>query len=170
MARAKIPKRYRNVKTQMRAFGREWLRFTKEWTDGPILKQRSGTLHRSLAIEDRTEEDPPQISVTAEAIDKETGFPYATYHEFISGKSYIRFAQLFVLSKWFSNRAGGSIIARAAAVDSLDLFMDGLVDRGWQLKSDLSGPGILTKTAFRTLRVNVSGDAFEVTGQRGIFF
>lgn len=170
MARAKIPKRFRNVKTQMRAFGREWLRTAKEYTDGIPLRQRTGTLHSSLAIEDRTNEDPPQISVTAEAIDKKTGFPYATYHEFISGRSYIRTAQLFVMSKWFSNRAGGSIIARAAATDSLELFMDGLVDRGWQLAADLSGPGILTKTAFRTLRLNVSGEGFEVTGQRGIFF
>lgn len=170
MARKGLTKRYRNVKTQMRAFGREWLRTTKEFTDGPILKQRSGTLHGSLAIEDRTDEDPPQLSVTAEAIDKKTGFPYATYHEFVSGKSYIRFSQLFIMSKWFSNKAGGSIIARAAAVDSLDLFMDGLVDRGWKLAADLSGPGILTKTAFRTLRLNVSGDGFEVTGQRGVFF
>ena len=170
MARARIPKKFRNVRTQMRAFGREWLRTTKEYTDGPVLKQQSGTLHASLAIEDRTDEDPPQISVTAEAIDDKTGFPYATYHEFISGRSYIRTAQLFVMSKWFSNRAGGSIIARASAVDSMDLFMDGLVDRGWQLAADLSGPGILTKHAFRTLRLNVSGDGFEVTGQRGIFF
>lgn len=155
----------------MRAFGREWLRTAKEYTDGPVLKQVSGTLHGSLAIEDRTDEDPPQISVTAKAIDDKTGFPYATYHEFISGRSYIRTAQLFVMSKWFSNRAGGSIIARAAAVDSLDLFTDGLVDRGWQLATtDLSGPGILTKTAFRTLRLNVSGEGFQVTGQRGIFF
>ena len=156
----------------MRAFGREWLRVAKQWTDGPILFQRTGTLHGSLAIEDRTNEDPAEISVTAEAINPKTGFPYATYHEFISGKSYIRSAQHFVLSKWFSNRAGGSIIARAAVTDSLELFEDGLVNRGWQLAADLSGPGILTRTAFRTLRLNISGGPgrFVTTAQKDIFF
>lgn len=172
MPRKLVTKKFRNVRTQLRAFGREWLRTSKQYTDGPVLMQRSGRLHESLAIEDRTDEDPPEISVTAEALNPKTGFPYATYHEFISGRSYIRSAQHFVMSKWFANRAGGSIIARAAVRDSMELFEDGLVERGWQLAADLSGPGILTRTAFRTLRIDVSGGAgtFVTTAQQGIFF
>jgi len=158
-------KRFRNTKAQLKAFGKAWLKNTKENASGPVLNIRTKTLFNSITLHDETNKSPMTVSITAEAIDPKTGFPYATYHEFISGRSYIRMAQQFVMSKWFSKRNGGSIIERAAAQDSEDLFIDTLIDQpGWTgTPRGLRGLTQLPNTAFRVLTINM-GEGAEFTG------
>ena len=159
-------KRFRNTKAQLKAFGKAWLKDTKANASGPVLQQRTKTLFNSITLKDETNKSPMTVTITAEAFDPKSGFPYATYHEFISGRSYIRLAQQFVMSKWFSKRFGGSIIERAAAQDSEDLFIDTLVDQpGWSsTPRGKRGFTQLSNTAFRVLRINLGGGAaFEGT-------
>ena len=154
-------KRFANTKAQLKAFGKAWVKETRENASGPVLAQRTQTLFNSITLVDDTNKNPPTVKVTAEAINPKTGFPYAAYHEFISGRSYIRMAQQFVMSKWFSNKTGGSIIERAAAQDSEDMFIDELLEQpGWK-------QGFLPNQAFRILRINLD-DGLPFEGTLGI--
>lgn len=159
-------KRFANTKAQLKAFGKAWLKDTRDNASGPVLKKRTEKLFNSITLKDETNKSPMTVTITAEALDPKTGFPYAAFHEFISGRSYIRLAQQFVMSKWFSKKTGGSIIERAAARDSEDLFIDYLVAQpGWTgAPVGLRGLTQLPNTAFRVLRVNLGkGGGFEGT-------
>lgn len=137
----------RNVRRNLKTLGTEWLAETTDAVSGRILRVKSDRLRKSLELVDNTNEDPPTIEVVAEARDPRTGFPYAAYHEFESGLSYIRPSLLFLLSKQGSTKSN---MKRALVADSVEGIIDELLRHGWF-------PGRLPNSAFRTVTMGIAG-------------
>lgn len=110
----------------LKAFGKAWVRKTRDNVSGAILKRRSGRLLGSITLINKTRRNPAQIIVAAETVDPQTGFFYAVHHEFFTKFTYIRTARQFVMPRWFGRARGGSLFARAAAIDSENIFIDEL--------------------------------------------
>ena len=139
-------KNLRKTRRQLKVFAAEWFAETYDAVSGRVLRVRSGKLRESLSIVDNTKDNPPTIEITAEAISGK-GFPYAAWHEFGSGLSYIRPSLLYLLSKQGSTKSG---LNRAMVADTTEGVIEDLIQRGW-------APGILPNTAVRTVSIDMSG-------------
>ena len=139
-------KNLQKTRRQLKVFAAEWYAETYRAVSGVVLGVRTDKLRGSLAIVDRTKNDPPTIELTAEAISPK-GFPYAAWHEFESGRSYIRSSLLYLLSKQGTTMSG---LTRALVADTTEGVIEDLIQRGW-------APGILPNTAVRTVSMDMSG-------------
>ena len=139
-------KNLQRTRKQLRVLATEWLFQTLEFVSGPILRVRSGRLRGSLHIIDNTEDDPPTIGIAADAV-SDKGFPYAAWHEFESGRSYIRPSLLYLLGKRGWTESG---MSRAMVADVEEGIIEDLIQRGW-------APDILPNTAVRTVSIDISG-------------
>lgn len=119
-------RQFGNARDTLKAFGKEWVRKTRDNVSGAILKRRSGRLLGSITLINKTRRNPAQIIVQAETVDPQTGFFYAVHHEFFTRFTYIRTARQAVMPRWFGRNRGGSIFAKAAALDSENSFIDEL--------------------------------------------
>ena len=140
-------KNLQKTRRQLKVFAAEWYAETYDVVSGRILKVRSDKLRQSLTIVDNTKDDPPTIELTADAISDKKGFPYAAWHEFGSGRSYIRPSLLYLLSRQGTTKSG---LSRAMVADTTEGVIEDLIQRGW-------APGILPNTAVRTISMDMSG-------------
>ena len=139
-------KNIEKTRRQLRTFGTEWYLETRNAVSGRVLRVRSGKLRGSIRIVDNTKDNPPTIEITADAVSAK-GFPYAGWHEFDSGHSYIRPSLLHLLSKQGNTNSG---LSRALVADVTEGVIEELIQHGW-------APGILPNTAVRTLKMGMSG-------------
>ena len=139
-------KNLQRTRNQLKLLAIEWHAETYDLVSGRGLRVRSGKLRKSLTIVDNTKDDPPTIELTADAV-SEKGFPYAAWHEFGSGLSYIRPTLLFLLSKQGPTLSG---LSRALVADTTEGVIEDLIQRGW-------APGVLPRTAVRTVSIDILG-------------
>ena len=131
---------------QLKVFAAEWFAETYDAVSGRILRVKSDKLRQSLRIVDNTKDDPPTIEITADAVSGR-GFPYAAWHEFGSGRSYIRPSLLYLLSKQGTTKSG---LKRAMIADVTEGVIEDLIQRGW-------APGVLPNSAVRTVAISMAG-------------
>lgn len=144
-------RQFGNARDTLKAFGKEWVKRTRDNVSGTILKRRSGRLLGSITLINKTRRNPAQIIVQAETVDPLTGFFYAVFHEFFSKFTYIRTARQQTMPRWFGRSRGGSIFARAAALDSENIFID-------ELDSiPLWRRGRLRNQVIRKININMGG-------------
>ena len=139
-------KNLQRTRRQLKVLLSEWYAETYDLVSGRGLRVRTGKLRRSLSIVDNTKDDPPTIELTADAV-SEKGFPYAAWHEFDSGLSYIRPSLLRLLSMQSGTQSG---LGRAMVADVTEGVIEDLIQRGW-------APGILPNSAVRTVSIDMLG-------------
>ena len=139
-------KQLERTRRQLKVFADEWYSLTYDLVSGGVLKVRTGKLRKSLKIVDNTKDDPPTIELTADAVSNK-GFPYAAWHEFDSGLSYIRPSLLHLLGRQSKTQSG---LGRAMVADVTEGVIEDLLQRGW-------APGILPNSAVRTMSINMAG-------------
>ena len=139
-------KNLQRTRNQLKLLAIEWHAETYDFVSGRGLRVRTGNLRRSLTIVDNTKDDPPTIELTADAV-SEKGFPYAAWHEFESGHSYIRPSLLYLLSKQGTSLSG---LSRSLVADTTEGVIEDLIQRGW-------APGVLPNSAVRTVSIDILG-------------
>ena len=139
-------KNLQKTRRQLKVLANEWYDETYDAVSGRVLRVRSGKLRESLTIVDNTKDDPPTIELVADATSDE-GFPYAAWHEFESGHSYIRPSLLYLLSKQGTTESG---LSRAMVADVAEGLIEDLIQRGW-------APGVLPNSAVRNVTIDMLG-------------
>jgi len=144
----------------LKAMGEAWEARAKELVDGVVLKVQSGDLQNSIKA-DTTQLDTARkfsdltLKISADAVNPNTGFPYAAYHEFYSGRSFLRPALTELFDKRTPYYQG---FIRALRTDSLDFLIQTLIDAEWKR-------GLAPMTALR--RINLDLDGGFTTGAGG---
>ena len=117
---------FANLRRDLRKFLREWEAVSQELVDGIVLKRRSGVLYESF-VKDTSEihYKNPAIVLRNTARSAE-GFGYAAFHEYYTGKAFIRPALIQML-----NPARRYKSARALAKDAVVTWMGIMKAGGW---------------------------------------
>ena len=143
------------MKKMLELVGLLWQGHAQQLVDGPILRTRSGRLYRSFGIEGPKEEmGGLSLTLRNTAKNPATDFPYAAFHEYASGKAFIRPALGYILQK---DHPGFHMIQRGAAADSIGTLSFAIAEHGWQ-------PTIKRNHLVKIVKIDMAGRVYKALG------